>query len=285
MTIALVHGNPETAAIWDPLLAELRRDDVVALSPPGFGAPVPDGFGATSDDYLAWLIGEVEQLPPPVDLVGHDWGGGHVQRLAASRPDLIRSWATDIAGAADPEYVWHDMAQVWQTPGDGEAFVDAMMSMPATDRAAALVAAGMTPDAAAACAAAAGPDMGRCILTLYRSAAQPAMTEWGRRARGGGAPARPRDHRHRRPVHGRRGAGPPLSRAVRRRVSPCWMGSATGGCCRTRPGALPRSASSGTTSPDAGRIAAGRSAAWTTVSRCVGRVRPRTARAGPGPRR
>ena len=54
------------------------------------------------------------------------------------RPDLIRSWATDIAGAADPAYVWHDMAQVWQTPGDGEAFVDAMMTMPMADRAAAL---------------------------------------------------------------------------------------------------------------------------------------------------
>jgi pimeloyl-ACP methyl ester carboxylesterase len=47
-----VHGNPETAAVWDPLLAELERAGVsrpglVCLSPPGFGAPLPDGFGAT----------------------------------------------------------------------------------------------------------------------------------------------------------------------------------------------------------------------------------------------
>jgi pimeloyl-ACP methyl ester carboxylesterase len=183
MTIVLVHGNPETAAIWDPLRAELGRDDVVALSPPGFGAPVAADFRATSDDYRDWLIGQIEQLaeqqPGPIDIVGHDWGGGHVQRLAASRPDLIRSWATDIAGAADPEYVWHHMAQIWQTPGEGEAFVDAMMMAPLADRTAALVAAGMTPAAAEACAAAGGPDMGRCILALYRSAAQPAMTEWG----------------------------------------------------------------------------------------------------------
>ena len=116
----------------------LGRDDVVALSPPGFGAPVADGFGATSDDYLAWLVAELEALDGPIDLVGHDWGGGHVQRLAATRPDLIRSWVTDIAGAADPEYVWHDMAQVWQTPGDGEAFVEAMMTMPNGDRVARL---------------------------------------------------------------------------------------------------------------------------------------------------
>ena len=89
--IVFVHGNPETAAIWDPLIAALGRDDVVALSPPGFGAPTPDGWGATSDEYLAWLIGEVEQLDGPIDLVGHDWGGGHVQRLAATaaRPDPV----------------------------------------------------------------------------------------------------------------------------------------------------------------------------------------------------
>ncbi len=177
--IVLVHGNPETAAIWDPLRAELGRDDVVALSPPGFGAPVPEGFGATSDDYLAWLVGELEAMDGPIDLVGHDWGGGHVQRVAATRPDLIRSWATDIAGAADPDYEWHDMAKVWQSP-EGEAAVEMMSALPVDQRAAAFVGVGMTEEAARSCAEAAGPEMGRCILTLYRSAAQPAMTEWGR---------------------------------------------------------------------------------------------------------
>jgi pimeloyl-ACP methyl ester carboxylesterase len=179
MTVVLVHGNPETAAIWDPLRAELGRADVVALSPPGFGAPVPDGFGATADEYLQWLVGELEQIDGPIDLVGHDWGGGHVQRVAASRPDLIRSWCTDIAGGADPEYVWHDLAQVWQTPGDGEALVETMMSGSVDERAKAYADLGMTPAAARSCAEAAGPDMGRCILALYRSAAQPAMTKWG----------------------------------------------------------------------------------------------------------
>jgi pimeloyl-ACP methyl ester carboxylesterase len=179
MTLVLVHGNPEVAAIWDPLRAELGRDDVVALSPPGFGAPVPEGFGATSDDYRDWLIGELEGIDGPIDLVGHDWGGGHVQRVAAARPDLLRSWVTDIAGAADPAYVWHDMAQVWQTPGNGEAAVAMMAGLSVEERAAAYVAVGMTPDAARACAEAAGEEMGRCILALYRSAAQPAMTQWG----------------------------------------------------------------------------------------------------------
>ena len=35
MTVALVHGVPECAAIRDPVTAEMGRDDVVTLSPPG----------------------------------------------------------------------------------------------------------------------------------------------------------------------------------------------------------------------------------------------------------
>ena len=41
MTVVLVHGNPETDAIWGPLVEALARKDVVRLSPPGFGAPYP----------------------------------------------------------------------------------------------------------------------------------------------------------------------------------------------------------------------------------------------------
>ena len=59
MTVVLIHGNPETDAIWDPLRIELARDDVVALSPPGFGAPLPESFDVTSDGYLHWLAQEL----------------------------------------------------------------------------------------------------------------------------------------------------------------------------------------------------------------------------------
>jgi pimeloyl-ACP methyl ester carboxylesterase len=176
-----VHGNPETAAIWQPLLGVLDLPDVETLSPPGFGAPVPEGFGATADDYLAWLVGELEAVNKPVDLVGHDWGGGHVARLAIERPDLIRSWATDIGGCFAPDYVWHDLAQVWQTPGAGEEAVAGLVATPVADRAALYESLGMTPSVARAVAEGADETMGRCILTLYRSAAQPAMARLGER--------------------------------------------------------------------------------------------------------
>jgi pimeloyl-ACP methyl ester carboxylesterase len=51
MTVVLVHGNPETEAIWNPLVDALGRDDVVRVSPPGFGAPLPDDFPATCLAY------------------------------------------------------------------------------------------------------------------------------------------------------------------------------------------------------------------------------------------
>lgn len=180
MTVVLVHGNPESDALWDPLVAALGRTDVIRLSPPGFGAPLPDGFTATYLEYRDWLEAQLEGIDGPVDLVGHDWGGGHVLNVVMHRPELVRSWASDVVGLFDPEYVWHDLAQVWQTPGDGEAAVDAMLGGTVEDRAAQMATLGIPMDIATQIAAAQGPEMGRAILALYRSARQPAMAEAGR---------------------------------------------------------------------------------------------------------
>ena len=44
MTVVLVHGNPETDAVWSPLVAELEGTDVVRLSL-SVGAPGTGGVG------------------------------------------------------------------------------------------------------------------------------------------------------------------------------------------------------------------------------------------------
>ena len=180
MTLVLVHGNPETAALWGPLVDALGRDDVVRLSPPGFGSPLPDDFAATYLAYRDWLEGELERVDGPIDLVGHDWGGCHVMNVVMHRPELVRSWASDVLGLFDPDYVWHDLAQVWQTAGDGEQLVDTMMGGTVQDRAEQMHALGIPLDIAAEIAAAQGPEMARAILALYRSAAQPVLAEAGR---------------------------------------------------------------------------------------------------------
>lgn len=180
MTVVLVHGNPETDAIWGPLTAVLGRDDVVALSPPGFGAPLPDGFGATYLDYRDWLEAELERIGGTIDLVGHDWGGGHVVNVVMHRPELVRSWVSDVVGLFDPEYVWHDMAQVWQTSEAGEELVDTMMAGGVPARTEMMTSLGIPADIAAQIAEHQNDDMKTAILAVYRSAAQPAMAEAGR---------------------------------------------------------------------------------------------------------
>ena len=178
--LVLVHGNPENVSVWGPLLAELGRVDAFTLSPPGFGMPAPEGFEATVDGYRDWLIARLEQFGQPVDLVGHDWGGAHVVHVAMRRPDLIRSWASDALGVYAPDYVWHPRAQVWQQKGPGEESVKDLFGGALEERLDVVAKLGMTGPVAERVAAGLDDGMGRAVLTLLRSAAQPVMAEAGR---------------------------------------------------------------------------------------------------------
>ncbi len=190
MPAVLVHGVPDTQRLWDPLRAHLRRTDVIAVSLPGFGVPLPGGFAATKEAYVDWLIREIERLGVPVDLVGHDWGALLVQRVVSLRPALIRTWACGD-GPVDAEYVWHDLAQQWQTPGVGEQIM-AMMTPDALAEGLATV--GIPPAIAHETARFFDATMKDCILRLYRSAVhvgaewqpdleavrRPALILWGK---------------------------------------------------------------------------------------------------------
>ena len=192
MPKVFVHGNPECDAVWNPLIEALAArgiSDTVRLSPPGFGASVPDGFEATMQGYHRWLVSELEAISGPIDLVGHDWGAGHVAGIAAARPDLIRSFSMDCGGLVHPDYVWHDAAQSWQTPEVGEEVIAALTGAPVGDRVAIFESFGITGPAAQQMAEAANAEMAACILTLYRSAVQPAMADLGKHLRN--APRRP----------------------------------------------------------------------------------------------
>lgn len=178
--LVLVHGNPESAGIWGPLIGALGRADAVVLSPPGFGVPAPRGFDSSTTTYRDWLADQLELFRTPVDLVGHDWGGAHVAALAMSRPDLIRSWASDALGLFAPDYVWHPLAQVWQQEGPGEASVQELWGGDFEQRLAVASGLGMSGRMAERVAAGMDPEMGRAVLKLLRSARQPAMAEAGR---------------------------------------------------------------------------------------------------------
>ena len=183
-TVVFVHGNPETADIWSPLIVELRQrgvDNVIALSPPGFGAPTPDSWNATVIEYRDWLIAQLESIGGSIHLVGHDWGAGHVFSALAARPDLVTSWAADCVGLLHPDYVWHDAAQGWQTADVGEAMVQGMVEMADDVFVETFSALGMSPVVASQVKKGINAEMARCILALYRDARQPTMSRLGER--------------------------------------------------------------------------------------------------------
>ena len=174
---------PETSAIWDLLVAELARNGVakiVRLSPPGFGSPAPAGWGATAVEYRDWLIGELEKIDGAIDLVAHDWGAGHVFSALAARPNLVRSWAANCVGLLHPGYQWHPNAKEWQTPDVGEKAVADMVAIGESDFVAIFSSLGMTADIAGQVKRGINDEMARCILALYRDAAQPRMAELGK---------------------------------------------------------------------------------------------------------
>lgn len=180
MPAIFVSGVPETAAIWDRLRGRLNRE-TTGLSLPGFGCPRPAGFGATMDEYADWLLGELDGVGEPVDLVGHDWGGILTTRIATTAPDRLRSWASDAVTIVDPDFTWHDFAKIWQTPGEGEAFWNGLREAPA--EAGALLSSLGVPEAdASAMVAALDETMISSILDLYRSAGA-IGSEWGGAAR------------------------------------------------------------------------------------------------------
>jgi pimeloyl-ACP methyl ester carboxylesterase len=177
--------------LWDRVRSHLTRDDVIALDMPGCGAPLPSGFDASKEAYARWLVGVLDAIGEPVDLVGHDWGSLLVQRVASLRPERIRTLACG-SGPVDREYVWHDMAQMWQTPGVGEE----LMAGFTPEALVAALADQTGREAAEETARHVDDDMKRCILTLYRSAVNvgeewqggvdelrgrfPALVLWGR---------------------------------------------------------------------------------------------------------
>jgi len=167
--IVFVHGVPDTPALWRPLIAELGLEPGAFAAPalPGFGVPIPNGFSCTKDAYVAWLIGEIEKIGVPIDLVGHDWGALLVLRAACLRPDLVSSWCVTNA-VIDAGYRGHRTARAWATPLLGELTMLAMRDKVRLERG--LIAGGMPASLAAGEVQHIDKTMRQSILKLYRSA-------------------------------------------------------------------------------------------------------------------
>ncbi|MEO1659023.1 MAG: alpha/beta hydrolase [Pseudomonadota bacterium] len=169
--LVLVHGVPDTSALWDGLVAEIsdERSSIHPVQLPGFGVPLPPDFPSTKDAYAEWLAGQIQPLVDahgPVDIVGHDWGALLTLRAVSLNPDWFATWV--VSGAVlHQSYQGHLVARIWATPVLGELF---MAAAGAGRLRGGLVDQGMPAELADKEVRAWGPLMKASILKLYRSA-------------------------------------------------------------------------------------------------------------------
>lgn len=121
-TIVLLHGNPDTHAVWGPVVSHLAAEHrCIAPDLPGFGGShAPEDFdfslrnqGAFVRDLLSAL--ELER----VHLVVHDVGGPYGLAFAAEHPKRIET-LTIFNTNFFPDFRWHFWARVWRTRVLGE---------------------------------------------------------------------------------------------------------------------------------------------------------------------
>jgi pimeloyl-ACP methyl ester carboxylesterase len=120
-TILLVHGYPDTSAMWEPV-AELlaRRHHVVAYDVRGAGASSPprDTSGYRLSHLVDDLAAVADATSPgrAVHLVGHDWGSiqGWEAVSAATASDRFASFTSLYAPGLDHAAAW--AADRWRHP-------------------------------------------------------------------------------------------------------------------------------------------------------------------------
>jgi pimeloyl-ACP methyl ester carboxylesterase len=124
--VICLHGNPDSADTWAPLLAQSERlGRVIAPDLPCFGRSEradPSVFDASLDAYVDWFAALIDQLGlDRYALVVHDWGSLALS-AAARRPELVdRLVAIDVVPLS-AAYRWHWIARLlWRPRFVGEA--------------------------------------------------------------------------------------------------------------------------------------------------------------------
>jgi pimeloyl-ACP methyl ester carboxylesterase len=107
--VLLLHGFPQTAAMWEPLACSLQELGYRTIAPNQRGyspGARPRSVRAYRLEGLVEDAGAfaVEAGGGPVHVIGHDWGGVVAWMLAAVHPELVRT-ITTISGPHPGAYL------------------------------------------------------------------------------------------------------------------------------------------------------------------------------------
>jgi pimeloyl-ACP methyl ester carboxylesterase len=89
-TVVLLHGQPGSAADWDPVVPLLTGLQVLVPSRPGYDGTPAGGFGVSAAAVLRLLD---ERGVGRAVVVGHSWAGGVALRLALDAPERVGALA------------------------------------------------------------------------------------------------------------------------------------------------------------------------------------------------
>jgi pimeloyl-ACP methyl ester carboxylesterase len=116
--LLLLHGFPDHAAAWRPLLERLQGSSLRALAPDLRGYRTTSAPTAVEDYRIERLVGDIVALLdawglPQAHVCGHDWGGVLAFELARRFPQRVASL---VALNAPPpavlqQMIWHDPRQ------------------------------------------------------------------------------------------------------------------------------------------------------------------------------
>lgn len=177
--VLLLHGVPETSAMWRDLLPELAGDRVV-LAPDLKGLGDSEARGPYDTRTLVReLVALVRsEVSGPVDVVGHDWGGSLAVMMATGEPDFAHRLVVLNAPFREVDYsrAWHML--LFSAP----ALPEALFSLGRREAVSVMLRSGWRSrhplDAEIAehyRAAYAAPDRMAAMLAYYRGATRPRL--------------------------------------------------------------------------------------------------------------
>ncbi len=89
-TIVMLHGWPDTGALWARQVADLQADyRCVRLTLPGFAVDEPSR-ALRMDEVVAWLDESIRAVSDrPVILMAHDWGAAFAYNYVRAHPQRV----------------------------------------------------------------------------------------------------------------------------------------------------------------------------------------------------
>ena len=176
----LLHGNPDTADIWDGITNHLQ-ENYRCISPdlPGFGRSGDPGNFDCSLENLALFVDDLVEaigIAEPLNLVVHDFGGIIGLAWLVRHPEKVRRLVI-MNMTFSSKYQWYTWAKLWRTPLIGELSL-LTLTWPVFYWSVRRATRKLTTDQIRQAYTFVTPRMKRMILRLYRATATKNFVGW-----------------------------------------------------------------------------------------------------------